>query len=169
MTAINIPGPPGPPGVPGQPGYSSGVREHPIRRLQFLNIEQICHSSTITARLSECWCVQVTVLRSYDIMTATARRQPEGALVYVIEQMDLYIRVRDGLRQVQVPREKMKSSRGATKDFTYIYGVVSFIFSARELHRFARRGRECSSSSSSSSSSCTMWGCCLMRGSWSSE
>lgn len=35
-------------------------------------------------------------------MTATARRYPEGALVYVIDQTDLYLRVRDGVRQVHV-------------------------------------------------------------------
>uniref|UniRef100_A0A3P8TX89 Collagenase NC10/endostatin domain-containing protein n=1 Tax=Amphiprion percula TaxID=161767 RepID=A0A3P8TX89_AMPPE len=38
----------------------------------------------------------------YETMAATARRQPEGSLVYVIEQTDLYLRVRDGVRQVQV-------------------------------------------------------------------
>lgn len=48
------------------------------------------------------YCLQVTVLRSYDTMTATARRQPEGSLVYILDQTDLYLRVRDGLRQVQV-------------------------------------------------------------------
>lgn len=42
----------------------------------------------------------MTVLRSYDIMIATARRQPEGSLVYIIDKADLYLRVRDGLRQV---------------------------------------------------------------------
>uniref|UniRef100_A0A3B5A6L9 Collagenase NC10/endostatin domain-containing protein n=1 Tax=Stegastes partitus TaxID=144197 RepID=A0A3B5A6L9_9TELE len=36
----------------------------------------------------------------YETMAATARRQPEGSLVYVIEQTDLYLRVRDGVRQV---------------------------------------------------------------------
>uniref|UniRef100_A0A8C6UC14 Collagenase NC10/endostatin domain-containing protein n=1 Tax=Neogobius melanostomus TaxID=47308 RepID=A0A8C6UC14_9GOBI len=46
---------------------------------------------------------QVTVLRSYDTMRATARGQPEGSLVYVLDQTDLYLRVRDGVRQVQVP------------------------------------------------------------------
>uniref|UniRef100_A0A3P8V8L8 Collagenase NC10/endostatin domain-containing protein n=1 Tax=Cynoglossus semilaevis TaxID=244447 RepID=A0A3P8V8L8_CYNSE len=44
--------------------------------------------------------MKVTVLRSYDIMTATARRQPEGSLVYILDQTDLYLRVRDGIRQV---------------------------------------------------------------------
>uniref|UniRef100_A0A3Q3K2V9 Collagenase NC10/endostatin domain-containing protein n=1 Tax=Monopterus albus TaxID=43700 RepID=A0A3Q3K2V9_MONAL len=35
----------------------------------------------------------------YDTMTATARIQPEGSLVYIIDQTDLYLRVRDGVRQ----------------------------------------------------------------------
>lgn len=47
-------------------------------------------------------CRQVTVLRSYDIMIATARRQPEGSLIYVVDKADLYLRVRYGLRQVMV-------------------------------------------------------------------
>ena len=42
------------------------------------------------------------VLRSYDTMAATARSQAEGTLVYVQEQTDFYLRVRDGVRQVQV-------------------------------------------------------------------
>lgn len=35
-------------------------------------------------------------------MIATARRQPEGSLIYVIDKADLYLRVRYGLRQVMV-------------------------------------------------------------------
>lgn len=42
------------------------------------------------------------MLRSYDTMVVTARRHPEGSLVYIIEQTDLYLRVRDGVRQVHV-------------------------------------------------------------------
>lgn len=42
------------------------------------------------------------MLSSYDTMAATARRHPEGSLVYIIEQTDLYLRVRDGVRQVHV-------------------------------------------------------------------
>uniref|UniRef100_A0A8C8EI14 Collagenase NC10/endostatin domain-containing protein n=1 Tax=Oncorhynchus tshawytscha TaxID=74940 RepID=A0A8C8EI14_ONCTS len=38
---------------------------------------------------------------SYDTMTATARRQAEGTLVYLVDQTDFYIRVRDGFRQIQ--------------------------------------------------------------------
>lgn len=39
-------------------------------------------------------------MRSYDIMIATARREPEGSLIYILDKADLYLRVRDGLRQV---------------------------------------------------------------------
>lgn len=35
-------------------------------------------------------------------MIATARRQGEGSLIYIIDKADLYLRVRDGLRQVMV-------------------------------------------------------------------
>lgn len=45
---------------------------------------------------------QVTVLRSYDTMIATARRQAEGSLIYIIDRADLYLRVGNGLRQVMV-------------------------------------------------------------------
>ncbi|KAF3842840.1 hypothetical protein F7725_001689 [Dissostichus mawsoni] len=44
----------------------------------------------------------VTVLRSYETMVATARRQSEGSLIYIIDKADLYLRVRDGLRQVML-------------------------------------------------------------------
>lgn len=47
-------------------------------------------------------CQQVTFLRSYDIMMATARRQTEGALIYILDRNDLYLRVRDGVKQVMV-------------------------------------------------------------------
>lgn len=42
----------------------------------------------------------MTVLRSYDTMIATARRQSEGTLIYIVDKTDLYIRVRDGFKQV---------------------------------------------------------------------
>lgn len=35
-------------------------------------------------------------------MIATARRQTEGSLIYIIDKADLYLRVRDGLRQVML-------------------------------------------------------------------
>ncbi|XP_042372423.1 collagen alpha-1(XVIII) chain-like, partial [Plectropomus leopardus] len=100
-------GPPGPPGrgydgqpgQPGPPGPPGPSLPGPYRGTQTINIPGPPgppgapglpgHSSG------------VTVLRSYDTMTATARRQPEGSLVYIIEQTDLYLRVRDGVRQVQ--------------------------------------------------------------------
>ncbi|KAG7268226.1 hypothetical protein CRUP_010689 [Coryphaenoides rupestris] len=44
---------------------------------------------------------RVMVLRTFDTMRSTARRQAEGTLVYVLDQTDLYLRVRDGVRQVQ--------------------------------------------------------------------
>lgn len=59
-----------------------------------------------------CICTpQVTVLRSYDTMIATARRQAEGSLIYILDKADLYLRVRDGIRQVMVPSS---SSQPAT-------------------------------------------------------
>uniref|UniRef100_A0A3Q2VNK0 Collagenase NC10/endostatin domain-containing protein n=2 Tax=Haplochromini TaxID=319058 RepID=A0A3Q2VNK0_HAPBU len=36
----------------------------------------------------------------YETMTATARRQPEGSLVYILDQTDLYLRVRDGVQYI---------------------------------------------------------------------
>ena len=48
------------------------------------------------------WSPQVTVLRSYDTMIATARRQSEGTLIYIVDKTDLYIRVRNGFKQVLV-------------------------------------------------------------------
>lgn len=35
-------------------------------------------------------------------MLTTAQRQPEGALIYIADSSDLYIRVRDGIKQVMV-------------------------------------------------------------------
>ena len=62
-------------------------------------------------------------------MTATARRHPEGSLVYVLDQTDLYLRVRDGVRQVQVNidlNREHKSAGMAQKHFNN-FGF-SFIF-----------------------------------------
>lgn len=42
----------------------------------------------------------MTVLRSYNTMLATARRQQEGTLIFIEDRADLYIRVREGIRQV---------------------------------------------------------------------
>lgn len=44
------------------------------------------------------------MFRTYDTMAATARRHPEGSLAYVIDQTDLYLRVREGVRQVYVKK-----------------------------------------------------------------
>lgn len=44
----------------------------------------------------------MTVLRSYDTMIATARRQSEGTLIYIVDKTDLYIRVRNGFRQIML-------------------------------------------------------------------
>uniref|UniRef100_A0A3Q0QVJ8 Collagen alpha-1(XVIII) chain n=1 Tax=Amphilophus citrinellus TaxID=61819 RepID=A0A3Q0QVJ8_AMPCI len=75
------PGPPGPPGPPGSPGsYQPNYRKK-------LN--------------AHCF-LQVTVLNSYETMIATARREEEGSLIYIIDRADLYLRVRNGLRQVML-------------------------------------------------------------------
>ncbi|KAJ8349566.1 hypothetical protein SKAU_G00246960 [Synaphobranchus kaupii] len=89
------PGPPGPPGQPGSPSLPGAYRPtHPI------SIPgppgppgpqgNPGHSSG------------VTVLRSYDTMLSTARRQHEGTLIFIEDRADLYIRVRDGVRQVML-------------------------------------------------------------------
>ncbi|XP_058475540.1 collagen type XVIII alpha 1 chain a isoform X2 [Solea solea] len=90
------PGSPGPPGPPGPPGSSPGA----YRPNHSVNIPgppgpagppgTPGHSSS------------VIVLRSYDTMIASARRQSEGSLIYIIDKADLYLRVRDGLRQVML-------------------------------------------------------------------
>lgn len=68
------------------------------------NGQQFSHVIRVEPKLTTvCICFpQVTVLRSYDTMLATARRQTEGSLIYIIDKADLYLRVRDGLRQVMV-------------------------------------------------------------------
>jgi len=122
--ALNVPGPPGPPGAPGSPGHSSGVSVTIQVRLALIISSVICnyqsaycggctlfhlmsHLFVILIHLTRATCfvylfTQVTVLRSYDTMMATARRQTEGSLIYVLDKADLYLRVRDGLRQVMV-------------------------------------------------------------------
>lgn len=49
---------------------------------------------------------QVTVMRSYDAMVSSAQQHPEGTLVYLMDQTDLYVRVGAGFRQVMVEYEK---------------------------------------------------------------
>lgn len=46
--------------------------------------------------------LKVIVLRSYDTMASASRNQPEGTLVYITDNTDLYIRVREGCRKVLV-------------------------------------------------------------------
>lgn len=42
------------------------------------------------------------VLRSVDTMAATTIRYPEGTLIYVKDNRELYMRVHDGIREVMV-------------------------------------------------------------------
>ncbi|KAF3857459.1 hypothetical protein F7725_009318 [Dissostichus mawsoni] len=81
----------GPPGPPGPAGGSTPEVTEAHRLSTFLDprdhLEHLDYLHTPQG--------------TYDIMTATARRQPEGSLVYIIEQTDLYLRVRGGIRQVQ--------------------------------------------------------------------
>uniref|UniRef100_A0A3Q3KS78 Collagenase NC10/endostatin domain-containing protein n=1 Tax=Monopterus albus TaxID=43700 RepID=A0A3Q3KS78_MONAL len=66
---------------------------------------------------------QVTVLRSYDTMFATAKHQPEGSLIYIIDKADLYLRVHNGLRQVMVQQfthEFLPQSQRKASILTYI-------------------------------------------------
>lgn len=92
LDTANASGPPGPPGPPGTPGLSSGVSDISPKALK---------TGKCTIKHAPA-CPQVTVLRSYDTMIATARRQAEGSLIYVIDRADLYLRVGNGLRQVMV-------------------------------------------------------------------
>lgn len=48
-------------------------------------------------------------------MIATARRQAEGSLIYIIDKADLYLRVRDGVRQVMVQPSSFHSEH-----FTFV-------------------------------------------------
>lgn len=45
-------------------------------------------------------------------MIATARRQAEGSLIYIIDRADLYLRVGNGLRQVMVRQLEHKTPEG---------------------------------------------------------
>uniref|UniRef100_A0A8C9XA11 Collagen type XVIII alpha 1 chain a n=1 Tax=Sander lucioperca TaxID=283035 RepID=A0A8C9XA11_SANLU len=89
------PGPPGPPGPPGSPSLSGEYRSWQPFLCHFISVQQKPNTTYI------CF-PQVTVLRSYETMVATARRQGEGSLIYIIDKADLYLRVRDGLRQVML-------------------------------------------------------------------
>lgn len=77
-------------------------------------------------------------------MTATARRQPEGSLVYILDRTDLYLRVRDGVRQVQVNISLNYEPEWHINTSSIFYLCSCFlIFSAWKLHCFAPRGCEC--------------------------
>uniref|UniRef100_A0A3P9CGE2 Collagen alpha-1(XVIII) chain n=1 Tax=Maylandia zebra TaxID=106582 RepID=A0A3P9CGE2_9CICH len=97
---IGYDGRPGPPGPPGPPGTLSGsYRPNYPRTVPFvIFLKYIC----LMYGGLFCVYVQVTALRSYDTMIATARRQEEGSLIYIIDRADLYLRVRDGVRQVML-------------------------------------------------------------------
>lgn len=69
-------------------------------------------------------------------MAATARRHSEGSLVYVIDQTDLYLRVREGVRQVYVQKSafypKIRSFSVCLFVFTNVDTTV--VFPAGELY-----------------------------------
>ncbi|XP_015225029.1 PREDICTED: collagen alpha-1(XVIII) chain-like, partial [Cyprinodon variegatus] len=86
-------GPPGPPGPPGSPSFSGTYRpNYPVSIPGPPGPPGPPGSPGVSSG--------VMVLRSYDIMIATARQQPEGSLIYILDKADLYLRVRDGIRQV---------------------------------------------------------------------
>ncbi|XP_056144842.1 collagen type XVIII alpha 1 chain a [Lampris incognitus] len=89
------PGQPGPPGPPGSPSLPGAYRpNHPI---SIPGPPGPPGPPGATGHSSG-----VTVLRSYDTMIATARRQAEGSLIYIMDKADLYLRVRGGVRQVML-------------------------------------------------------------------
>lgn len=45
---------------------------------------------------------QVTVLQTYQMMLSISRNLHEGTLAYIMERGELYVRVREGWRQVYV-------------------------------------------------------------------
>lgn len=68
-------------------------------------------------------------------MAAAARRHPEGSLVYVAEQTDLYLRVRDGVRQVYVTNSAFDPKSAVV--FPFVDAAV--VFPAGELRRSSPR------------------------------
>ncbi|KAK1165527.1 hypothetical protein AOXY_G14088 [Acipenser oxyrinchus oxyrinchus] len=85
------PGQPGPPGPPGPP-YAAGASRQSISIPGPPGPQgppgPPGHSSG------------VTILRTYQTMVTTARGLPEGTMIFVLDKADIYIRVRDGFRQV---------------------------------------------------------------------
>ncbi|XP_067844119.1 collagen alpha-1(XVIII) chain-like isoform X2 [Heptranchias perlo] len=86
------PGPPGPPGSPGLPGSSVSSGQH---RTSIVGPPGPPGPPGSPASSSG-----VTVLQTYQTMLSVSRSLHEGTLAYVMERGDLYIRVRDGWRQV---------------------------------------------------------------------
>lgn len=81
-----------------------------------------------------CW--QVRVFHTYDTMTTNARRHPEGSLVYVLDQTDLFLRVRDGVRQVHVTNSTFYP-KSTVVFFLYVHAAA--VFPAGQLHRSSWR------------------------------
>lgn len=81
------------------------------------------------------------VFKSYDIMATTARRQPEGSLVYVTDQTDLYVRVRDGVRQVQVIffySTLLQNTQNCVVNICFLMFLNVLYFLAGELYCFTK-------------------------------
>uniref|UniRef100_A0A4W4H4M6 FZ domain-containing protein n=1 Tax=Electrophorus electricus TaxID=8005 RepID=A0A4W4H4M6_ELEEL len=85
------PGPPGPPGPPGSPSLPGAYRP----TVGIPGPPGPPGPPGLPAQNSG-----VVILRTRDIILTASSRQPEGSLIYVVENSELYIRVRDGLRQV---------------------------------------------------------------------
>uniref|UniRef100_A0A3P8NLQ9 Thrombospondin-like N-terminal domain-containing protein n=1 Tax=Astatotilapia calliptera TaxID=8154 RepID=A0A3P8NLQ9_ASTCA len=92
---IGYDGRPGPPGPPGPPGTLSGSYRPNYRKCLFPQKKEKKDTSLLGKKT-------IQIYRSYDTMIATARRQEEGSLIYIIDRADLYLRVRDGVRQVML-------------------------------------------------------------------
>lgn len=72
-------------------------------------------------------------MRSYDVLLATAPGQPEGTLIYIVDKSDLYIRVRDGIRQVMVRVSKIKLW---CDFFSFTYKVEQYFFDTHLSPKF---------------------------------
>ncbi|XP_069472174.1 collagen alpha-1(XVIII) chain isoform X2 [Ambystoma mexicanum] len=92
-------GPPGAPGLPGPPGSPSFPGPHrqsisipgPPGPPGPPGIPGVSGASS-----------GVTVLQTYQTMLSLAHRLPEGAIVLVLEQSELFVRVRNGFRKIQL-------------------------------------------------------------------
>ncbi|KAG9349451.1 hypothetical protein JZ751_027894 [Albula glossodonta] len=107
----------GPPGAPGNPGLPEtqvlvmmGAQAHLAHLAhQALQVPPLCLGPTdlITLSVFQDPLAHLGLLDpldilqgSYDTMLSTARRQSEGTLIFIEDRADLFIRVRDGIRQV---------------------------------------------------------------------